>query len=61
MWVDTDQLMYFLNNVRNHGRGGVRYEDTDEPTFPTYSVVSAEVTTRYVLRADVAYDWNISH
>lgn len=60
MWIDTDQLIYFLNNVRKHGKGGARYEDTEEPTFPTHVVVSAEASTRYVLRADVAYDWHVS-
>ena len=57
MWIDTDQLIYFLNNVRKHGRGGARYEDTEGPTLPTHIIVSAEATARYVFRADVAYDW----
>ncbi len=60
IWVDSDQLIYHLNNVRKHGHGGARYEDTEEPIFPTYVVVSAEASSRYVLRADVAFDWKAS-
>lgn len=49
-----------LNNVRQKGMGGHRYDDVEENQFPTHVVVSADVLSRYVLRSDVAYDWDIT-
>jgi hypothetical protein len=57
MWVNTDIMTYFLNNVRQKGMGGSRYDDVEENQFPTHIVVSADVNSRYVFRGDVAYDW----
>lgn len=57
MWVNTDKMTYFLNNVRQKGMGGSRYDDVEENQFPTHIVVSADALSRYVFRGDVAYDW----
>ncbi|WP_147802846.1 insertion element protein [Alkalicoccus halolimnae] len=59
MWLNTDKMTYYLNNVRRKGMGGKQYDDLEEARFPTSIVVTAEVFSRYVFRADVAYDWNI--
>lgn len=60
IWMETDQLIYNLNNVRRRGQGGVRYAESDEPVFPTNVVISAESRSKYVFRADVAFDWHTS-
>lgn len=60
MWLNTDKMTYFLNNVRKKGMGGSEYDDVEESQFPTSVVVTADVFSRYVFRSDVAYDWDIS-
>lgn len=60
MWVNIDKMNYYLNNVRQKGMGGSRYDDVEKNRFPTHVLVSADVLSRYVLRSDVAYDWEIS-
>lgn len=59
MWLNTDKMTYHLNNVRKKGQGGSLNEDFAEPQFPTNVVITAEVFSRYVFRADTAYDWGI--
>ncbi|MDF2556592.1 MAG: hypothetical protein K0R71_420 [Bacillales bacterium] len=58
VWVNTDKMIYFLNNVRKKGMGGAQYNDVEESQFPTNIIVSADVYSRYVFRSDVAYDWD---
>ncbi|MCI3921206.1 insertion element protein [Paenibacillus sp. TRM 82003] len=60
MYLDTDKFIYNLNNVRRKGKGGLRYDQTEEPQFPTHIVVSTEASSSYVFRADVAYDWFVN-
>ncbi|MCA1027579.1 insertion element protein [Cytobacillus kochii] len=60
MWLNTDKMTYYLNNVREKGMGGSRYDDVEENQFPTHVLVSADVLSRYVFRSDVAYDWEIT-
>ncbi len=60
MWLNTDKMVYYLNNVRQKGMGGSRYDDVEESQFPTHVLVSADVLSRYVFRSDVAYDWDIA-
>ena len=60
MWLNTDKMTYYLNNVRQKGMGGGHYDDVEETRFPTHILVSADVLSRYVFRSDVAYDWNIT-
>lgn len=57
LWIDTDQFQYFLNNIKRRGQGGGAYFGEDEPPFETKIVVSCDIGSRYVFRADVAYDW----
>ena len=59
VWINSDKMIYYLNNVRKKGMGGSRYDEIENTQFPTHIVVSADVFSRYVLRADVAYDWDI--
>lgn len=60
IWLNTDKMVYSLNNVRRRGKGGTRYDDVEELKFPTYIVVSGDSNSKYIFRADVAYDWNIT-
>lgn len=60
VWINTDKMIYYLNNVRKRGYGGKRYDDTEEKLFQTHVVVSGDVNSRYIFRSDVAYDWNVT-
>jgi len=59
VWINTDKMIYYLNNVRKKGMGGAKYDDVEESQFPTHVIISADVFSRYVFRSDVAYDWDI--
>jgi hypothetical protein len=59
MWLNTDKMIYSLNNVRKKGQGGREFDDVEESQFPTHIVVTADVHSQYVFRTDVAYDWDI--
>jgi len=59
VWINTDKMIYYLNNVRKKGMGGSRYDEIEDTHFPTHIIVSADVFSRYVFRSDVAYDWDI--
>lgn len=56
MWLNTDKMTYYLNNVRKKGQGGSRFDGIEELQLPTSVVISADVFSRYVFRCDVAYD-----
>ncbi|WP_449536411.1 insertion element protein [Ferdinandcohnia sp. Marseille-Q9671] len=58
IWLNTDMMMYHLNNVRKKGQPRTK-GTVSEKQLPTQIVVSTDSKTRYVFRADVAYDWEI--
>lgn len=58
LWMNTDKMVYFLNNLRKRGKGGIQYDDVEESKFPTHIVVSGDVESMYIFRADVAFDWD---
>lgn len=60
MWLNTDKLLYNLNNIRKKGQGGIRYDNIEDKLMQTHITVSGDVNTGYIFRSDVAYDWNIS-
>jgi hypothetical protein len=49
---------YYLNNIRKKGQKKLPGE-VGEKQIQTQTVVSSELYSRYVFRADVAYDWDI--
>ncbi len=57
LWIDTDQLVYYLNNIKQHGQGGRGFREREQRMFETHVVVSCDVISWYVFRADLAYDW----
>lgn len=60
MWLNTDKMTYYLNNVRKKGQGSSQFDGIEELQLPTSVVISADVLSRYVFRCDVAYDWDIT-
>ncbi|HLR11361.1 MAG TPA: insertion element protein [Sporosarcina sp.] len=58
IWLNTDKMHYFLNNVRKKGQGAKDYKGIEDLDFQTYIVVTAEGSTNFVFRADVSYDWD---
>ena len=60
IWLNTDMMMYVLNNVRRKGQSKAKSGATDDKQLPTQTVVSADRYTRYVFRADIAFDFDIT-
>ncbi|MCL4462700.1 MAG: insertion element protein [Firmicutes bacterium] len=60
MYLDTDYMMYYLNNVRRKGKGGERYDNLEDAKLETHIAATGDVFSRYILRADIAFDWNFS-
>lgn len=60
LWVNTDKLIYNLNNVRRRGQSNGRYNNLEDKQMQTHIVVSSDVHSRYVFRSDVAYDCEVS-
>jgi len=54
IWLNTDKMIYSLNNVRKKGQGGREFDDVEESQFPTHIVVTADVHSQYMFRTDVA-------
>jgi len=60
LWLDTDSMVYFLNNTKKKGHGDKRIFRKDEPQLNTDIVATGDTKTLYIFRADVAYDWTAS-
>ena len=60
LWITTDKLHYVLNNVLKRGQGKNRGLLMEDKQLPTFVVASADVNSRYVFRADVCFDWDIT-
>jgi hypothetical protein len=60
IWLNADAMVYNLNNTRKRGSGGKNYEDVEVSQLPTYILVSGDSNSKYIFRADVSYDWNIT-
>lgn len=60
IWLNTDMMMYVLNNVRKKGQRKLPGENILDKQLPTQTVVTTEMNSRYVFRADVAFDWLIN-
>jgi len=60
IWLNTDKMHYYLNNVRKKGQGSKKYTGLEELNMQTHLVVTAEALSRYVFRSDIAYDWDVS-
>lgn len=70
IWVNTDSLIFNLNNIRK--KGMARADDKElkdeknlsiEPQdtrLQTYLIASGDLKSNYVFRADIAYDYDIT-
>jgi hypothetical protein len=56
VWLNTDKMIYHLNNIRKKGQSSGRFEDIEKRHVPTLIIVTSDVFSRYVFRSDVAYD-----
>lgn len=60
LWINTDKMVYDLNNFRKKGSGGLLYStNKDKKKLTTHVIISADVHSRYVFRSDVSYDYDI--
>jgi hypothetical protein len=60
LWLNTDTLNYNLNNVKLKGKGGRKSLGTLDKKLATSVIATAELKSGYVLRSDVAYDFDIT-
>lgn len=60
LWFNTDKFTYYLNNVRKKGHGKKSLANKEKPLFPTNIVATCDLDSRYIFRADVAYDYTIT-
>lgn len=61
LWINSDVFIYYLNNARHKFAGNtqtIRKEDFRK--MQTRIIVSGDIYSRYIFRADVAYDWEIT-
>lgn len=58
LWINTDQLVYYLNPQRRKGHGPIEDED-ESNVYQTRVIVSGEIFSRYVFRSDLAFDWEV--
>jgi hypothetical protein len=59
IWLNSDMMMYYLNNVRKKGQRKIRVSEP-EKVLQTQTVVTSESYSRYVFRADINFDWDIN-
>lgn len=60
LWLNTDKFTYHLNNVRKKGHGKNSILEKEKPLFPTSIVATTDSRSRYIFRADVAFDFTTS-
>lgn len=60
MWINTDTLAYNLNNVKLKGKGGKKSLGQLDKKLATSIIASCDMNSGYILRNDVAYDYDIS-
>ena len=61
LWINTDMFIYYLNNSRHKLKGNKRRNRVTKESFKrmeTNLIVSGDIHSGYVLRADLAYDWD---
>ena len=60
IWLNTDKMLYNLNNIRRKGKGIADTSFMDDSALHTQIVITADVHSRYVFRSDIAYDWDFT-
>lgn len=46
LWLNTDKLVYHLNNIRKKGCGRKEYAHTEKLVFPTGIIATSDMFTR---------------
>lgn len=67
LWINSDIFVYYLNNNRHKLPGNDKTVRDVRPVqkeefrkMQTRCIVSGDIYSRYIFRADLAYDWNIN-
>lgn len=64
IYLNTDQLVYTLNNIRKRGKvkrtGADKYKNLEDKKMITNIIASSDMFSRYVFRCDLNYDFNIT-
>ncbi|SDH73445.1 hypothetical protein [Desulfosporosinus hippei] len=60
LWLNTDEFVYILNNIRQKGMRKHPGDESIDKQFPTHMIASADLKTGYVFRADIDYDFNVT-
>lgn len=60
LWINTDMMVYNLNNVRQKGKGGKKPLNLVENKLHTYIIGSTDLQSNYAFRCDLAYDSNVN-
>ncbi|HEY5563533.1 MAG TPA: insertion element protein [Clostridiaceae bacterium] len=61
IWINTDMMIYNLNNIWLNGKAGKKDEfiTAKDKKLQTYLLSSADLKSGYVFRTDIAYDYDI--
>lgn len=60
IWLNTDMMIYNLNNIKVKGKGKAINIGIKEKKLQTYLLASGDLKSGYVFRSDIAYDFTTS-
>lgn len=60
MWLNTDMLIYNLNNIKQKGKSKATSIGIKEKKLQTYILGSGDLKSGYVFRSDIPYDFTVS-
>lgn len=60
LWLNTDSLVYNLNNIKVKGKGGKKASKSEDKKLQTYLISSSDLKSGYIFRTDISYDYDIN-
>lgn len=60
IWLNTDMMIYNLNNIRQKGKGGKKNLAIKDKKQQTYLIASGDIKSGYIFRSDIAYDYTVT-
>lgn len=60
IWLNTDMMVYNLNNIKQKGKGSKKNLSTNEKKLQTHLLASGDIKSGYMFRSDVNYDYDIT-
>ena len=60
LWLNTDSLIFNLNNIKLKGKGGKRTPKSEEKKLQTNLISSSDLKSGYIFRTDICYDYGIN-